>query len=70
MDIRFTATGAGDVVAVMAGEGGELLPAAKALDAAAGGRIQKALKATRFTGGPGQVVDILAPDGVDFSACW
>lgn len=66
MDIRFAASGSGDVVAVMAGEGGELLPAAKALDTAASGRIQKAMQATRFTGGAGQVVDILAPEGLDF----
>ncbi len=67
MDIGFVTAGGGDVVAVMATEGGELLDAAKALDAASGGRIAKAVKATRFTGGAGQVVDVLAPDGVDFS---
>ena len=67
MDIRFVAAGGGDVVAVMAVEGGDLLDAGKALDAASNGRIAKAAKAANFKGGPGQVVDILAPDGVDFA---
>lgn len=67
MDIRFVTAGGGDVVAVMASEGGDLLDAGKALDSASGGRIAKAVKATRFSGGAGQVVDVLAPDGVDFS---
>ncbi len=67
MDIRFVTAGSGDVVAVMAGEGGELFAAGKALDTAAGGRIAKAMKAGAFKGGAGQVADILAPDGVDFS---
>lgn len=67
MDIRFVAAGSGDVLAVMAGEGGELLASAQALDTATGGRLSKAAKAARFTGGPGQVVDVLAPEGVDFS---
>ncbi len=66
MDIRFVTAGSGDVVAVMASEGGELLAAGKALDTAAGGRIAKAMKAANFKGGAGQVTDILAPDGVDF----
>lgn len=66
MDIRFVTAGSGDVVAVMASEGGELLGAGKALDTAAGGRIAKAIKAANFKGGAGQVTDILAPDGVDF----
>ncbi len=66
MDIRFVTAGSGDVVAVMASEGGELLGAGKALDTAAGGRIAKAIKAANFKGGAGQVTDILAPDGLDF----
>jgi leucyl aminopeptidase len=67
MDIRFVTAGGGDVVAVMAIEGGDLLEAGKALDSAASGRLSKAVKATRFTGAAGQVVDVLAPEGVDFS---
>jgi leucyl aminopeptidase len=66
MDIRFVTAGSGEVVAVMAGEGGELFGAGKALDSASGGRIAKAMKAAGFKGGAGQVVDVLAPDGVDF----
>ena len=67
MDIRFAAAASGDVVAVMAGDGSGLLPAGAALDKAAGGRLAKAVAATRFTGAPGQVVDILAPEGLDFA---
>ncbi len=67
MDIRFVTAGGGDVVAVMASEGGELLDAGKALDAASGGRIAKAMKAVNFKGGAGHVADVLAPDGVDFA---
>lgn len=67
MDIRFVTAGSGEVVAVMATEGGELLGAGKALDSASGGHIAKAMKAAGFKGGAGQVVDVLAPDGVDFS---
>jgi len=67
MDIRFVTAGGGDVVAIMATEGGELLEAGKALDLAAGGRIGRAMKAARFTGGAGQVADVLAPEGVDFA---
>ena len=67
MDIRFVTAGGGDVVAVMATDGGELLAAGKALDTASSGRIAKAMKAANFKGGVGQVTDILAPDGLDFA---
>jgi leucyl aminopeptidase len=67
MDIRFVTAGGGDVVAVMASEGGELFDAGKHLDEKSGGRIGKAMKAARFTGAAGQVVDVLAPDGIDFA---
>jgi leucyl aminopeptidase len=66
MDIRFVSAASGEIVAIMAGEGGELLDAGKALDEASGGRIAKALKAARFTGGAGQAADVLAPDGAGF----
>jgi len=66
MDIRFVSVISGEIVAVMAGEGGGLLDAGKALDEASGGRIGKALKAARFTGGPGQMADVLAPEGAGF----
>src|SRR5690606_12167752 len=39
----------------------------KALDAASSGRIGKAIKAANFKGGAGQVVDVLAPEGVEFA---
>ncbi|HRO04523.1 MAG TPA: M17 family peptidase N-terminal domain-containing protein, partial [Terricaulis sp.] len=67
MDIRFAPAASGDVVAVMAGDGAALLPAAEALDKAAGGRLTKAMAAMRFTGAAGQVADVLAPEGVDFA---
>lgn len=66
MDIRFVTAGSGDVVAIMAGDGGELFTAGKALDSAAGGRIAKAIKAANFKGGAGQVADVLAPEGLEF----
>src|SRR5688572_2368998 len=66
MDIRFATEGKGDVVAVMAAEGKQLLPAAQALDAQTGGRITRAIEAGRFNGGAGQAIDLVAPDGVDF----
>jgi leucyl aminopeptidase len=66
MDVRFVSAGSGDVVAIMAGEGGHLAAAAQVLDSAAGGRIAKALKAAQFKGGAGQVAEVLAPEGVDY----
>lgn len=66
MDIRFATSASGDVLAVMASEGGKLLPSAQAVDAATGGRVTKAMEAIRFTGGPGWAIDLLAPEGVDF----
>ena len=67
MDIRFVPAASGDVAAVMAGDGAALLPAAEAMDKAASGRLSKAMAAMRFTGGAGQVADILAPEGLDFA---
>ncbi|MES1201454.1 MAG: leucyl aminopeptidase [Pseudomonadota bacterium] len=67
MDVKFVTEGRGDAVAVMATEGGQLLAGAQHLDTAMGGRLAKAIAAARFAGGAGQVVDILAPEGVDFA---
>ncbi len=67
MEIRFSTAARGDVLALMAAEGGQLLPGALALDAASGGRIAKAMGAIRFTGGAGAVLDLLAPEGIDFA---
>ncbi len=67
MEIRFVTAGGGDVLAVMASEGGHLLPAAQAIDAATGGRVTKALGAIRFSGGLGSAVDLLALEAVDYA---
>ncbi len=67
MDIRFVTEGRGDALAVMAGENGQLLGAAQALDSQTGGRLAKAVTAGRFTGGAGQVLELLAVDGVDYA---
>jgi leucyl aminopeptidase len=48
-------------LAVLAGEGAKLGAAGVALDAALKGALTRAFKAARFTGKPGQVVEILAP---------
>lgn len=63
MDIRFVTEPKADAIAVMAGEGGTLAPAAAALDARLGGVLGRAIAASRFNGQPGQVVEVLgAPD--------
>src|SRR5262245_28028947 len=67
MDIRFVTAGGGDVVAVMAAEGGDLFESGSTLDEKSGGRIGKAMRAARFTGAAGQVADVLAPVGLDFT---
>jgi len=59
MDIRFVTEPKADAVAVMAGEGGTLAPAAAALDARLGGVLGRAIAASRFNGQPGQVVEVL-----------
>lgn len=59
MDIRFVTEPKADAVAVMAGEGGTLAPAAAALDARLGGVLGRAIAASRFSGQPGQVVEVL-----------
>ncbi|MDP7549089.1 MAG: leucyl aminopeptidase [Alphaproteobacteria bacterium] len=45
-------------------KGGKLLDTAKQLDKASKGAISKAIKASRFKGGKGQWLDILAPAGI------
>jgi len=59
MEIRFVTEPKADAFAVMAGEGGALAPAASALDARLGGAVTRAIAASRFTGQPGQVVEVL-----------
>ncbi|TPW02102.1 MAG: leucyl aminopeptidase, partial [Alphaproteobacteria bacterium] len=65
MDITFKNDAQADAVAVMASEGGVLLAAGKALDEKTGGGITRAMKASRFTGGAGQVLEILAPANLE-----
>ncbi len=67
MDIRFEAEAKGDAAAVMAGEGPVLLDAGKALDEKTGGALTKAMAAARYKGGANQVLEVLAPTGVEFS---
>src|SRR4051812_7864778 len=52
---------------VGAGEGGALLPAAARADKASGGALSRALKVSRFTGKPGQMLEVLAPGGAKAS---
>ncbi|MGE0831020.1 MAG: leucyl aminopeptidase [Hyphomonadaceae bacterium] len=66
MDIRFGTEAAGDAIAVMAGEGAVLLDAGKALDERSGGALTRAMAAGRFTGGPNQVCEVLAPHNLDY----
>jgi leucyl aminopeptidase len=59
-----TAPAADTVLAVPAFEGA-LGSAAKALDEQLGGVLAKAVAGSRFTGGAGQTLDIVAPHGLD-----
>ena len=55
-------------VAVAVTEGGKLSPSAKALDDAAGGTLTRAIKqAGRFSGKKGQILDLVAPGGLENS---
>jgi leucyl aminopeptidase len=45
-------------------EGGALLPAAARLDKTSGGALTRALKFSRFTGKPGQMLEVVAPCGM------
>jgi leucyl aminopeptidase len=66
MEIEFKSEAKADVVAVLAAEGGALGPSAQALEAKTSGAISRAIAAAgRFTGGAGQVLEILAPPGLD-----
>ena len=49
---------------VFAGPDGALSAGAKAADAAAKGAVQSAVKAARFEGGVGEIVELLAPAGL------
>ena len=51
-------------LAVGAGKGGKLSPPAADLDKRTNGAISRAIKASRFKGGKGEHVDVLAPAGI------
>jgi leucyl aminopeptidase len=72
MQISFV--GSGDVTAkdggalvVAAAESAALLPAAVQLDKASDGALTRAIKFSRFTGKSGQMLEILAPSGLNAS---
>jgi len=65
MDISFKNDARADAIAVMASDGATLMAAGQALDAKTGGAVTRAMGATRFTGAPGQMVEILAPANLD-----
>jgi leucyl aminopeptidase len=53
-----------DTVIAAVEEGPKLFPAAEELDKAAGGAISRAVKTGRYKGKKGQMLDILAPEGM------
>lgn len=59
MDVRFVTEPKADSFAVMAGDQGALSPTASALDGRLGGALSRALAASRYSGQPGQIVEIL-----------
>jgi leucyl aminopeptidase len=67
MKIKFAATASGDAVAVPAYDKAVLSNAARALDEASGGALTRALDASRFKGGVGDVLVLTAPAGVEAS---
>ena len=69
MEIEFMAPGAVEgealsAVAVPVFEGQVLTAAGEALDAATGGAVSRAMASGRFTGAKGQVLDLIAPQGL------
>jgi leucyl aminopeptidase len=69
MQFTFAATAAVESGALVVGatEGPELLPAAAKAERASRGAVGRALSACKFTGKPGQTVEILAPAGLKVS---
>ncbi|MDP3173974.1 MAG: leucyl aminopeptidase [Phenylobacterium sp.] len=69
MEIEFVAADAGTpdrtASAIVVFEGGTLAGAAGRADQASGGQIGRALAAGRFTGAKGQILDLLAPAGLN-----
>ena len=69
MEIEFVSLGAveGEPLSIIAApvfDGQTLSAAAEALDAASGGTLSRALGSARFTGAKGQVLDLVAPNGL------
>src|SRR5258706_2509328 len=62
-----TSRGEGGTWVVGAVEGSALLPGAVRLDKASGGALTRGLKFSRFTGKPGQMLEVLAPSGIKAS---
>ena len=65
MKIKFSESASAEAVAAPVYAKGALSEAARALDAATGGALVRAMTASRFTGEPGQTLEIAAPTGVD-----
>jgi leucyl aminopeptidase len=68
MKVSFPAAGASrsaDAVVVLAFEKSEFSAPAAELDAATDGALKRAIEASRFTGAPGDSLELLAPSGVD-----
>ncbi|GGE38047.1 putative cytosol aminopeptidase [Marinicauda pacifica] len=65
MKIKFAETASGDTLAVPAYSRTTLSDPATALDEKTGGAISRAIKASRFKGEAGDVVEIVSPNGVD-----
>ena len=69
MNISFTSSfdATSGTCVVFAKKGNELTSSAKAYDEKTGGAISRAIEASRFEGGAGEKLDILAPSGVDLN---
>src|ERR1700761_1811652 len=74
MQISFAASGASagakipsGAWVVAASEGGVLTQAAIRADKASGGALSRGLKVSRFTGKSGQLLEVLAPTGLNVS---
>jgi leucyl aminopeptidase len=64
MKIKFSETASGDTLAAPVFDGNAMSKAAKALDSASSGALTKAIKASRFKGAQGDLLEISAPAGV------
>jgi leucyl aminopeptidase len=65
--VRPEAVEAVGAAAVLVFEGGVLSEAAARIDSAAKGALSRAVKATGFTGAKGKTLDVVAPEGVEWS---